>query len=325
MITIKEVAKEAGVSITTVSRVLNNKGYISADTRHKVQQAMKKLDYHPHQIARALSKKQSFLVGLIIPDSSLPFFAQLGTAIEQQCYALGYKVILCNSLNDREKEQSYIQMLRDNRVDGIIMGSHALDLDDYQSLDRPVITFERSIEGVPFVSSDNYLGGQLATQHLIDAGCKRLLHISGPLNLSILANRRSDAFQLTCTRQQIDYTIVEYEHTHLDFNYYVDYIEQTIAPILGEYDGVFCSNDYLAYALYLYCQKTSIQVPETLKIIGYDYSQFAQILASPKLTTIAQPIDTLGHQLAKGLITLIEKEDMHSQQLPVTLIQGQTT
>ena len=97
-------------------------------------------------------------------------------------------------------------MLKENRVDGIIMGSHALKLTSYESVNRPVITFERYIEGVPYVTSDNFLGGQLATQHLIDKGCKKLLHISGSLDLSILANRRADAFKVTCINQNIDYT-----------------------------------------------------------------------------------------------------------------------
>ncbi len=325
MSTIKDVANEAGVSITTVSRVLNNKGYISEATKEKVYSAMKHLDYHPHQIARALSKKQSFLIGVIIPDSSLSFFAQLVRSIEDTCGKNGYKIILCNSLNNQSKEKGYIQMLQENRVDGIIMGSHASQLSDYKELKRPLITFERYIDNIPYVTADNFLGGQLATQHLIDSGCKHLLHISGPLELSILANRRSDAFQVTCNKNHVDYSVVDYTYTHLDFNYYVNYIQTTIGPMLDYYDGVFCSNDLLAYALYLYCHSNNIKVPDDIKIVGYDHSPFSQILASPKLTTIAQPIDTLGDLLAKGIISLVEKKEVYNQQLSVRLIKGDTT
>ncbi|MBN2220869.1 MAG: LacI family DNA-binding transcriptional regulator, partial [Vallitaleaceae bacterium] len=152
MSNIKDVARVAGVSITTVSRVLNNTNYISAETKKKVYDAIHELDYHPHQIARALSKKQSFIIGLILPDSSHPFFAQLAKAIEKTAELSEYKVLLCNSLNDKEKETKYIKMLRENRADGIIMGSHALNTKEYEKIQYPVVTFDRTIGEIPCIS-----------------------------------------------------------------------------------------------------------------------------------------------------------------------------
>ncbi|WP_113672495.1 LacI family DNA-binding transcriptional regulator [Vallitalea guaymasensis] len=327
MNTIKDVAKKAGVSITTVSRVLNNNNYISDMTRKKVLDAMKELDYYPHQIARALSKKQTFIIGVILPDSSNPFFAQLLKNIEQVAQCKNYKVLLCNSLNDKEKELSYIKMLKENRVDGIIMGSHVLNMEAYKNITEPIIAFERYINNsIPYVTSDNYTGGQLATNHLIERGCKNLLHISGPLDLSIDANRRADAFKLTCIDNEIDYYIVEYQDLNLNFEYFYKFIETNIDKYLDKIDGVFCSNDILAYALYVYCKNKNINVPDTLKIVGYDNSQITQMLKTPRLTTIAQPIDLIGKILCENLIRLIEKKgDAYNQQLSVTFIKGETT
>jgi DNA-binding LacI/PurR family transcriptional regulator len=325
MANIKDVAKLAGVSVTTVSRVMNNTNYISSQTRENVEQAMKTLDYHPHQIARALSKKQTFILGAIIPDSSHPFFAQLLKSIEKKAEQDGYKVLLCNSLNNKEKEANYVQMLRENRVDGIIMGSHTLETSAYKDINRPLITFERYIDGIPHVSSDNYMGGQLATKHLIDQGCKKLLHISGPSRLDILSNRRADAFKLTCMDHNIDYTIIEYEYTKINFDYYQSYVQEVVAPYLSKIDGIFCSNDYVAYAIYLYCINHKISVPDQIKIIGYDYSLFAQVLQTPHLSTIAQPIELMGELLCESLIQLINKKEVYNQQLPVQLIKGETT
>lgn len=326
MSTIKDVAREAGVSIATVSRVLNNNNYISEPTRKKVVTVMENLDYHPHQIARALSKKESYIIGAIMPDSSHSFFAQLVKSIEKTAELKGYKVMLCNSMNDKEKELSYINMLKENRVDGIIVGSHASDTQAYKNLKKAIITFDRYFDDtIPYVACDNFSGGQLATKHLIEAGCQKLLHISGPLGLTTYANRRAEAFKLTCIENNIPYEIIEYQNTQLTFDYFYSFIEKIAYKHLDQVDGVFCSSDILAYALYVYCINHDIAVPSQIKIVGYDYCQFARTLKTPKLTTIAQPIDLIGQVLCTSLIQLIKHEETYSQQLAVTLIKGDTT
>src|SRR5512136_1608038 len=124
MPTIKDVAQLAGVTVTTVSRVLNNKGYISDQTRKKVGDAMKELDYVPNEMARSLLKQRSSIIGLIVPAVSHPFFGELAMHVEYYAYEMGYKILLCNSHLDSAKERDYIDMLKRHKVDGIIMGSH---------------------------------------------------------------------------------------------------------------------------------------------------------------------------------------------------------
>ncbi|WP_062353090.1 LacI family DNA-binding transcriptional regulator [Bacillus kwashiorkori] len=329
MASIKDVAKRAGVSVTTVSRVFNNRGYISEETREKVYKAMDELDYQPNQIARALQQNQSFLIGIIVPDSNHPFFSDLIKYIELFTNERDYKLLLCNSLGDAEKEGNYLSLLRQNRVDGIIMCSHTLEVEDYKKANLPIVSFDRILSNnLPYVSSDNFSGGEIATKHLISRGCKNLLHISGPLEFDSLPNRRGDAFILTSMKHGVSYQVKEGELNKLTFDYFYDFIEKEVAPLLHDIDGVFCSNDIVAYALYIYAQKNGIKVPEQLQIVGYDYHSFTQMLQTPKLTTIAQPIERIAIELVNTLIDLIEErnpEAINNTIVDVQLIQGETT
>lgn len=327
---IKDVAKKAGVSITTVSRVLNNHPNVSEKTKATVNNVMQELNYYPHQVARALSKKQSFLIGMLVPDCSNPFFAELIKYIELNAQKHDYRLLLCNSLNDIERELKYVSMVKQNRVDGIIMGSHTLDLSFYKDLNAPVIAFDRYIdENIPYVSCDNFYGGQLATKHLIENGCKNLLHISGALNLNSFVNRRSEAFKLTCIENNIPYQMMELEHTNLTYEYYYTFITEYVSPIIADIDGAFCSNDLLAYALYIYCQDNGINVPSDLKIIGYDDDSFIRTLRTPRITTISQPIEKLANALWDGLLQLIENpkegnNHTHNRVISVHLVERDT-
>lgn len=329
MANIKDVAVLAGVSVTTVSRVLNNRGYIGKETREKVEAAMTELNYSPNQLARALQKSQSYILGMIVPDSNHPFFSELIKHVEVHANEQNYKILICNSLDQPEKEAKYIDMLTQNRVDGIIMCSHTLDVDAYINVNFPIVTFDRIISNrFPYVASDNFRGGELATEHLIQLGCTRLLHISGPLKLDLLANRRADAFKLTCMRHDLPYKVIEGTHDNLTFEYFSKFIKDEVADNLMNFDGIFCSNDIVAYALYLYATENGIKVPDQLKIVGYDYHSFTRMLQTPKLTTIAQPTNRLGKVLSSTLINMIENKDrdtINNTVVDVELIKGETT
>ncbi|MDC3417435.1 LacI family DNA-binding transcriptional regulator [Aquibacillus salsiterrae] len=326
---IKDVAIRAGVSVTTVSRVLNNRGYIGKETRKKVEKAMEEINYSPNQIARALQKSQSYILGIIVPDSNHPFFSELIKHVEITANEHNYKVLICNSLDQLEKETKYISMLKENRVDGLIMCSHTLDVEEYKKLSFPVVTFDRIIANhFPYVAADNYRGGEIATEHLIESGCKKLLHISGPLKLDLLPNRRTDAFRLTCMKHNIDHEVIEGTQDNLTFDYFSDFIESEVSVKLTDFDGVFCSNDLVAYALYLYAAKNNIKVPEQLKIVGYDFHSFTRMLQTPKLTTIAQPVSRIGKILSTTVINMVETKELDSinnSVVDVELIKGETT
>lgn len=155
MATLKDVAAKVGVSVTTVSRVLNNRGAISEKTREKVFQAMKELDYFPNEMARSLSNRNSYLLGLIVPYIYHPFFSLLTDAVELACRREGYKLLLCASGNSAQREKEHFSMLRANNVAGVLVCSRLEDATDYLKADFPLVSIERTIADIPSVSCDN--------------------------------------------------------------------------------------------------------------------------------------------------------------------------
>lgn len=170
-----DVAQKAGVSVTTVSRVINNHGYLSEKTKEKVFKAMRELNYQPNSLARSLQGKKLKLIGVIFPSITNPFFAELIERIETKLFDSGYKIILCNAGKNKQKEQEYIRMLIANQVDGIIAGAHNLGIEEYQKIGLPIVSFDRKLsDNIPIVSCNNYQGIQLAVHDLLQAGCQKL-------------------------------------------------------------------------------------------------------------------------------------------------------
>lgn len=325
MPTIHDVARIAGVSVTTVSRVLNNRGYISEETRKKVFDTMKELNYQPNEIARSLLKKQSDLIGLIIPNVSNPFFGELAAYIEYYAYHYGYKLLLCNSHMDPAKEREYVEMMKKNRVDGIIMGSHTLEVEEYKNLPHPIVTIDRKIDDtIPFVSSDNYLGGKLAAQLLVDKGCKKLAHLCGNLNLDLLANRRTDGFVEVARQNELEYVIVQTDMNVFDYPQY----ERIIRNLLNEHpdiDGIFATSDVIASFVSKIARSNGISIPERLKVVGYDDIQLAS-WCSPSITTVRQPIGDISRLAIELIRNQIRAEPLQMENiLPIELIERETT
>jgi Transcriptional regulators len=195
---IDDVAKLAGVSKTTVSRVMNKRGYLSDKTIKKVHDAMDELNYHPNVVARQLFKQETKLVGLIFPTVNNPFFGQLVSEMEKRLFNLGFKVLIGDSMNDPKKEKLYLQELMTHQVDGLIVGAHNQGIEEYKNTNLPIVAIDRIMnKDIPVVSSDNYLGGQLATQLLIDNGAKIIIHTNDPQNIKSPAQKRRSAYEDT--------------------------------------------------------------------------------------------------------------------------------
>lgn len=325
MPTIKDVAERAGVSVTTVSRVLNNRGYISEATRKKVYQAMEELDYQPNEVARSLFRKKSNIIGLIVPTVAHPFFAELTAYLETYAYSRGYKVLICNSQLDASKEQEYIWMLRRNQVDGIIMASHTLEVEEYKKLDLPVVAFDRFIsKRIPYVTSDNYQGGRLAVELLLERGCKQIAHMCGSLHLDMLANQRHRAFMDVAEERKVPYFTVE-----TDINVFeVEKYEELLSDLLTEHpdiDGLFLNSDIMAIAAMKVCRKLGKRIPEDIKIIGYDDVSIAS-LVSPQITSIRQPLAEMSDLSVRLIEALLEGKPVEVENcLPVQLMERETT
>lgn len=324
MPTIKDVADKAGVTPTTVSRILNNRGYIGEKTRQKVYQAMRDLDYQPNEVARSLSKKHSNWIGIILPSIRHPFFSIVLHWLEYYASLNGYKIMVCNSQHDQKKEVEYLDLLRSNRVAGIIFCTRGDSIDKELKTLCPIVAFEKEYaEGVPAVACDNYEGGKLATQRLIKAGRRNLLLLSGTQNLNLPAELREKAFMDVCREEKING--IEFFSSEIQFETQ-DY-ELWIMDILlshPEVDGVFATSDVIAAQVIRACHKLGRRIPEDISLIGFDDVEIAS-LTSPSLTTIHQPIEQMCFYAIDAIIKKLKGESVPDKiVLPVTLVERES-
>lgn len=325
MATLDDIARLAGVSATTVSRVINNYGSLSEKTKTKVFSAMQELNYQPNSLARSLKGKKTQLIGVILPGVSNPFFGQMVQEIEDQLFKKGFKMILCNAGNDARKERDYLRMLMANRVDGIIAGSHNLGIEEYQKVGLPIISFDRYLsDNVPIVSSDNYQGGQLAAQSLISSGSKNLQIITGSNRPNSPTNSRLTGFKDVLEKHDLSYNLIE-----LLFSSSPNIKSLKIKELLTnkKIDGIFCTDDLTALLVKQQAQALDLQIPTDIRLVGYDGTNFIQNY-HPELTTIMQPITDIVTMMIDLLLKRIDDPDCQLEKnyvLPVKLITGATT
>ncbi|MCI9603514.1 MAG: LacI family transcriptional regulator [Ruminococcus sp.] len=325
MATIKDVAAKSGVSVGTVSRVLNKRGYISQQTYQKVYAAMEALHYQPNQIARNLYLQRTYTIGLLLPDVSHPYFAELAHEIELLLYESGYKVFLCNTKENANREQDYIQMLQQNKVDGIIIGTHMLKDDVYETIRLPIVGMDIILgENIPCVHADHQKGGLLAAERLVQAGCRNVLQLSGYSAIHSPALIRHQVFEDVCREHGVNCITHELESNEFKRESYC----QIIHSLLDQYpsvDGFFSTDIIVAYALRCAFDR-GIKVPEQFKAIGYDGVELARFL-TPPLTYIQQPIRQLSEVLVETLLKKINGEDIPEPEIilpDIWLVEGGT-
>lgn len=321
-----DVAKKAEVSVTTVSRVINNHGYLSEKTKNKVFAAMKELNYQPNSLARSLQGKKMKLIGVIFPSITNPFFAELIQDIEEELFEQGYKIILCNASKNKQKEREYLKMLLANQVDGIIAGAHNLGIDEYQRLGLPIVSFDRKLsDNVPIVSCDNYQGIKLAVHDLMQAGCKNIYFLGNKQQKGNPTDERLKAYRDTVKELNLEEHIcsVAFSDSPLLKN-------MTIHKMLTENkpDGIVATDDLTAILVLQEAAKLGIPVPEELKVIGFDGTKAVQTYHS-ELSTIEQPISDMATLLVKLLCQRIENPEKEFEQkhykMPVKLIKRHST
>ncbi len=325
MATLKDVAREAGLTVTTVSRVLNNRGYISEAAKQAVEQAMEKLNYRPNEVARSLSKKYTNTIGVIVPHIRHPYFAELISNLEKYAAKKNYKILLCNSRAKDEKEREYYQMCRSNRVAGIVLCSGSVETREFHGGEFPIVTIERYLDnGTAAIECDNYEGGKLAARHLIEQGCKRILHFSGVSCNQMPADARTEGFLEVCIQNKVYFKeVLTSMEQYDDLEYHREIqLELEMDPSI---DGIFASSDLIAAQVLQVCHKMGKKVPEELKVLGFDDVMLAS-LTTQALSTIHQPIK----EMAKAAIdTIINSNDGKSVEkrrvFPVTVVKRETT
>lgn len=328
MATLKDVAKASGLTVGTVSRVLNNRGYISDKTREKVYQVMKELNYQPNEMARSLSKQKNNTIGIILPQIEHPYFAKVLSRLEREATKRGYRTTLFVSKNKEEREEECIEMCKSARVAGVVLCSGCFGTEKFAGLDFPLITLERSIDqATSGVECDNYQGGVLATELLIRKGCRKLMYIGGLSageDVAMPADFREVGFRDTCERKQVEYLVMVTDKEQFDTLEYYSFVRKKIEEN-QDVDGIFASSDIIgAYALQA-CRDLNIRVPQDMKIIGFDDVNIAQF-TTPGLTTIHQPVEQMAEQAISDIALIDAGKVVPSRTVfPVTLVERGTT
>lgn len=287
------VAKKANVSIATVSRFINSPEKLSQRMQQRVGEAMQALGYIPNELAKALFSGVSKVVGLILPSVTNPFFAELATQIERHARTQGDAILLMNIQDDPEVERDSLTALLAHRVSAIIVcRSHAAHL--YTDVDIPVVCFENPVTNCQaIVRVDNEYGGYLAFRHLMEIGCRRVLHIKGPAEFGATEERYQGFMRGFNELPVGERPQLDVYQLSSDFAAELSDVEIEAIPNLDAYDGAFAFNDIIATTLLRVLNRRHIRVPEQMKIIGFDGSYFSQMTA-PSLSTITQHVDQIA-------------------------------
>ena len=319
--TIREVAKAAGVSVATVSRVMNNSGYAHEDTRKAVMEAVTKLNYKPNEVARSLYKKKSKLIGLILPDITNPFFPVLARGVEDHLQQEGYRLIFGNSDEELEKEREYLETFQQNNVIGIIASLSMADSDMLKKLNIPVVLLDRTMDELPSVYADQEQGGRLAAEELLKRGSSEVTIVRGPVNVTTVYQRYESSY-LALKQAGVKINVV-------DSNLSFDGARELAVELFEKYpqtDGIIACNDIVAVAILHEALRIGKKVPEELQIIGFDDISISE-LTYPALSTIRQPAYEMGYKAAEILIKKINQETLKNNdyKLPVSFIERKST
>ncbi|WP_212949282.1 LacI family DNA-binding transcriptional regulator [Siminovitchia terrae] len=330
-ITIYDVAEAANVSIATVSKVINNTGNISDKTRKRVKQAMKDLEYHPNILASALMGKQTKTIGLLIPDLANPFFSELARRIEDRGHELGYNLVICNTDYDGDKEDKYLQLLNQKMVDGFVLASGFEDLEKVEELIKreiPVVIVARDFPmfSVNAVAIDDFMGGYIAANHLMGLGHKNI----GVIARDLWSNReRLRGFNHALDEHGLKLNKnFEYIMDIHDIDHIYEGREMTKKYLLEDDrpTAIFACNDLLAAGAIQEAKELGFKIPENLSVIGFDNTSIATVI-DPPLTTIAQPIESMGREVMDLMVSIIsgEKKEKSRVTLLPSLVKRKTT
>lgn len=316
-VTIKDVARAAQVSITTVSHVVNDTRFVDPATKQRVLTALEELGYQPNSLARSLRSGITRTIGLVVPDASNLFFAEIARKIEDHGFQLGYSVILCNSDNNPEKQSRYIQTLLAKQVDGVIFISSASSPDDLMRLvenNIPVVVADRDVplELADVVLLDNEQAGYDATRHLFDLGHRRIACITGPNHLAP-SMQRFEGYKRCLQENGIE---VNPNWIGMgDFRFQSgEAAVQRILTSAPRPTAVFVLNDMMAIGAISAAHKAGLSIPQDISVIGFDDIEIDAAVV-PALSTMAQPIDEMTQQAMSLLLEhlLGKKHDMNQR------------
>lgn len=305
MTSIKDVAKTAGVSTATVSRVLANNAPIKPETRNRVLKAVADLNYRPNRIARSLRAQKSTKIGLVVSDIRNPFFTAIGRAVEDAAYEKGYSVLMCNTDENPEKEELYLNLLYDENVAGVIFSpTHQFNIaSQTYNQKMPFVIIDRAIDSsdVDMVLLDNVAAAYELTEHLINNGYKKLAGLFG--DASTTGQERSRGFHKALKDHQLAPVAAHFVAARIQQGY-----ETSMALLSGSNrpDAIFTSNSMLTAGVYQAARESKLKVPTDLAVVGFDETTWGA-LVDPAITVIAQPNEEIGRTATELLFQRIRE------------------
>jgi len=330
MATIKDIAQLAGVSLATVSRVINQTGKVSPALREQVLAAVEALNYQPNAPARSLRRRETRLIGVLIPQLNHPFFGTLAYSIERFLFEKGFRIMVCSAEEDADRESEYTQLLIRQRVDGAIVAPTGLDLawtEHFAHARIPTVLIDRDLLGVPAnrVMVDNWQGGYQGALHLIALGHRHIGVISASRHSQAMQNRLQGALQ-ALRDHNVAYQVYEpdaetLQQYDLGFHAALHLLRQQPSP-----SAIFALTDVTAIGVMHAAVREGLSIPDQLSVIGFDGIELGAYLI-PALTTVAQPIEQLGNVAAELLLKSISRAQTAHEQvvLPTQLMQRAST
>ncbi|TGP21944.1 MULTISPECIES: substrate-binding domain-containing protein [unclassified Mesorhizobium] len=319
MTTIADVARYAGVSVATVSHVMNRTRHVEPETAERVRAAITALRYSPNSLARSLRRGETKTIGLLLPDNSNPFFASVARQIEDAGFVAGYTVILCNSDGSAEKEERYLSVLMAKQIDGLIFAGSSDHARVFASLSAavPAVLLDREIHSVNVdsVLVDHDHGGYLAGRHLVGLGHKRIGVIGGPRDSS-----SSPARLRGFTRALEEAGLALPPSSVVDSDYHFAGGRLAMERLLEqapEITAVFACNDLMAMGAITALRSRGLRVPDDMSLIGFDDIPYA-VTTWPPLTTIAQPVEKIGTRAVSLLLERVVEPEAPSRREVLT-------
>ena len=314
-VTIKDVSKEVGLSPSTVSLVMNGKGNsIPLETREKIIACAQRLNYHPDLIAQSLASQKTHTIGLLIPDITNNFFTEYVHSVQLKLNSYGYDIFLCNSEEKIENDLKYINLLKNRRVDGLVlsMSAESLQTDKInktkellKSLDIPYIMIDRYIDSnSPYVGIDNETSGYNIAQYLINNGHRKIGVITGPMCLSSSSNRLKGFTK--CLRDN-NINLPDENIKYMRYDMESGYLGAK-ELLKNDITAIFTFNDLQAYGVISYAKEKGIKIPDDLSVAGFDDLLYSSILDT-KLTTVKQPIEEIANQACDMMMRLINDDE----------------
>jgi LacI family transcriptional regulator len=308
MATMKQVAEKAGVSTSTVSHVINNTRVVSDDVRERVLAVIAEMRYIPSAVARSLKNDKTHTIGMMIPNNSNPYFAELIQGIEDASFKLGYNIILCNAYDDAKKQAAYLRVLMEKRIDGLILVASGDDeelSEILRDMPMPKVVVDREVRGVDadFIEADHERGGYLATRYLASLGHRDIACVSGPIHLPP-SRDRVHGYQRALSELGLPFN--SHFLLHSDFTSEGGYTAfKHLLGLQHRPTAVFAGNDLMAFGGMCAANEAGVRVPDDLSVIGYDDIALASY-STPRLTTMSQPKYEMGETIARALVERIQ-------------------